>query len=370
MDAFATPCHLSLGLAAPRGSISAVAAQRSEQQAIDLASRPIREHVNSMREQRTEQIGNQLKKLRLAESTGVQAAEMASEGKRGWLRTSAAAWGVALALTLATGGIGIPMLVLTSVRLLIAIGEVHSAEKDLDAARRIARGEPGVKRLPMGANWVGNLICSAFYPNPTDRQKAYVIGFVMAFRACLAISMIAVAGFIKVPATLLQKGIRAATSMVNLGNEVRDKRTSDKQFAAKETKADVLLALEAIRQSYLVQVKARIKELGTSQAVDEPAALSLEDLQKLQAALDDGARSGAWAAKEEIVSSLERLGEMTESSFDLAVSDLVQTTAKDWQAAHDLACAGDLYKGMLRVFSGTNIIRNAFTIVPALIAAA
>ena len=370
MDAFASPCRLSRGLAGPRGSISPVAAQRSEQEAIELASRPIREHVNSMREQRVQQIETQLENLRASEKAGVQAAELASEGKRGWLMTSAATWGVALALTVATGGIAIPMLVLTSVRLVIAIGDVYSAEKDLDAARRIANGEPGVKRLPMGANWVGNLICSAFCPNPTDRQKCYVIGVVMAFRACLGISMIAVAGFIKVPAMLLEKGVRAAASVVNLGNEVHDKRTSDGQFAAKERKADALLALEAIRLSYLAQVTARIDELETTQADVGPMALTLGDLQKLQTALQAGAKSGAWAAEQGIVGTLQSLGQMKEESFERAIDALVQTTATEWRVAHDLATSADLYKGMLRGFSGTNFIRNAFSIVPALIAAA
>lgn len=370
MDAFASPSPLSHGLAGPRGSISPVAAQRSEQEAIKLASGPIREHVNSMREQRMQQIDTQLENLRASEQAGVHAAELASEGKRGWLMTSAATWGVALALTVATGGIAIPMLVLTSVRLVIAIGDVYSAEKDLDAARRIANGEPGVKRLPMGSNWVGNLICSAFCPDPTDRRKCYVTAVVMAFRACLAIAMIAVAGFIKVPAMLLQKGVRAAASVVNLGNEVHDKRTSDGQFAAKERKADALLALEAIRVSYLAQVTARIEEFGSTQADVEPKTLTLGDLRELETALQEGAKNGAWAAKRDIVSRLESLDEMSESSFELAVANLVQTTAIEWRSAHDLATSADLYKGMLRGFSGTNFIRNAFSIVPALIAAA
>lgn len=364
MDTFASPGHLSRGLAGPRGSIAPVAAQRSEKEAIELASEPIRSHVRSVRAQRSGQIAVQLEKLKESIDAGVSAAEMASEGKRGWLRTSAATWGVALALTLATGGIAIPMLVLTSVRLLIAIGDVHYAEKDLDAARRIRDGETGVKRPPMGANCIGNLICSVFCPNPTDRQKAYVTGVVMAFRVCLGIAMIAVAGFIKVPATLLQKGIRAAASVVGMVNEVQDNKTSELQTSVKEKKADALLALEAIRLSYLAQVEARISELN------KPGSPEDDQLTKLKSALEAGDKGGAWAKQKDLDSALERLGKMDETSFDNAVEALVRTTATEWQAAYDLGGVGDLYKGMLRVFSATNLIRNAFTIIPALIAAA
>lgn len=371
MDAFARPGHLPRALPGPRGAIPSNVAQHSEKEALELASKPIRAHVESMRMARTEQVEQQLKNLDAANKDGVAAAEMAAQGKRGWLRTSAASWGVALALTLATGGMAVPMLVLTSIRLLIAIGDVRDAEKDLDAVRRIANGETGVQRPPMGANSVGNLICSNFgLKSPTDRQKACITGVLMAFRACLGIAMIAVAGFITVPATLLEKGIRAAAAAVGIGNEVHDYRTSEAQFSVKEARADALLALDAIRVSYLAQVEACIKNYPTEAGERDRPRLSLQELGKLKRALQEGATAGAWARQERTVEELSLLGEIDEDAFDTAVKQLVSTTAAEWQAAHDLGETGDLYKGMLRGFSGTSLIRNAFTIIPALIAAA
>ncbi len=116
----------------------------------------------------------------------------------------AVTFGVTLALTVATAGAAAPMMALTSLRLITAIGDVHYARKCVAAAQESLRTGMPAKAPPMGGSCVGNWLHAyrVWRNDSPEAARDYATSRGAAFTICLSLAMV-VTGTLWTPAAAM-----------------------------------------------------------------------------------------------------------------------------------------------------------------------
>lgn len=222
-------------------------------------------------------------------------------------------------LTAATGGVALPLLVLTGVRLMVATADMACARKCVkDAEYELKHGKPAPDRLPMGASGVGNLMFWALKSLNVGDDKARLAATTTAcvVSVGLSLSMLFTALY-SAPAFAFTEGLcRMGSSMAGglLGlyeygyvgfwqvpaqarrlDEARHEIALTQQFVE---------GLPAQDRAWLARQLQDIKGQGASKEIDE--LLGLAKGEWAPAAQD--ARQAAQSRRLENVGNAERLG--------------------------------------------------------------
>lgn len=199
--------------------------------------------------------------LQRANQAGVKVARLHCLSRFGWLTSSSASWGIALAAVLVTGGWAAPVLfALASLRLAIAIGDVYCAMRELDDVKK---GTPSKQRQPMGANSLGNFLCAIFCPDPDAQQKHDVMWGVLVIRSLMALASFGIpwsamqfdwigqTSALSEQAALHATETRAATSGLMLSLDFFDQWLGRERDRSVEEREEARLILDAHHQHVL-----------------------------------------------------------------------------------------------------------------------
>lgn len=165
----------------------------------------------------------------------------------------AVAVGVALALTVTTGGAAAPMLAIASARFLHVAADAGYALRIWRDARDAAAGKPVRPPPPMGANALGNLFHAVFSRAPFDPARAVD----RATRAAafvqfgLAVSALALGTAVPVPAALAHQVSRLTASTLLLGLFARETGLLEDQARQRDLLARATQAFEREREAIL-----------------------------------------------------------------------------------------------------------------------
>lgn len=188
-ETFAKPSLTGAGLAAPAQASDESAAAREKAARAKAAEGILDTHIRGdlvRGKGRRKVVEDAVAGLQRANQAGVKVARLHCLSRFGWLTSSSASWGIALAAVLVTGGWAAPVLfALASLRLAIAIGDVYCAMRELDDVKK---GTPSKQRQPMGANSLGNFLCAIFCPDPDAQQKHDVMWGVLVIRSLMALA--------------------------------------------------------------------------------------------------------------------------------------------------------------------------------------
>lgn len=205
--------------------------------------------------------------LQRANQAGVKVARLHCLSRFGWLTSSSASWGIALAAVLVTGGWAAPVLfALASLRLAIAIGDVYCAMRELDDVKK---GTPSDQRQPMGANSLGNFLCAIFCPKPNAQQKQDVMWGVLVIRSLMALASFGIpwsamqfdwigqTSALSSQAALHATETRAATSGLMLSLDFFDQWLGRQRDRSVEEREEARLILDAHHQHVLALLASK-----------------------------------------------------------------------------------------------------------------
>ncbi len=222
-------------------------------------------------------------------------------------------------LTAATGGVALPLLVLTGVRLMVATADMACARKCVkDAEYELEHGKPAPDRLPMGASGVGNLMFWALKSLNVGDDKARLAATTTAcvVSVGLSLSMLFTALY-SAPAFAFTEGLcRMGSSMaggllglyeygyVGFWQVPAQARRLDEARHAIALTQQFVEGLPAQDRAWLARQLQDINGQGASKEIDE--LLGLAKGEWAPAAQD--ARQAVQSRRLENVGNAERLG--------------------------------------------------------------
>lgn len=168
------PCPLQGALPAARSALSRPQAEAAEQAAHAAVRGPGLAQVHVSPEKVATLVKGWAEAKARAEVAGVDLRKAVFVSKQVSTVASLLTLGVAVALTVATAGAATPLLIVAATRTAILIGDAWCAREDL---RRMQETPP--TSLPMGSNFLGNLIYSLVHregSSPEESQRRAKLG--------------------------------------------------------------------------------------------------------------------------------------------------------------------------------------------------
>jgi len=192
-------------------------------------------------------------------------------------------------LTAATGGLALPMLVLTGTRLLVAAGDMACARKCVkDAEYELEHGKPAPDRLPMGSSAVGNLTFWALKSLNVGDDKAKLAATTAGCMVSVGLSLsMLFTGLYSTPAFAFTEGLcRMGSSMgggllglyeyayVGLWKAPVQAQRLDDARQEVGSAQEFIQGLEKDDRAWLARQLEDIKGQGASKEIDEMLRLA------------------------------------------------------------------------------------------------